>query len=113
MLWDRSQKSVKIIISQDVIFNESDMPYLENEKQQETIREDSLVKVEKVSTHIPITLSEVESDTHQNQWNIDAEGNEDVIEENLVGPLADYRLAKDREQRPCRELQRLSDFTIA
>ncbi|KAL2512601.1 Uncharacterized protein Adt_18201 [Abeliophyllum distichum] len=75
--------------------------------------EESLVEVEKVSTHIPITLSEVESDTHQNQQNIDAEGNEDVIEENLVDPLADYQLARDKEKRLCREPQRLSDFSIA
>ncbi|KAL2471752.1 Retrovirus-related Pol polyprotein from transposon TNT 1-94 [Abeliophyllum distichum] len=92
-----------------------DLPCLESEKQQETIREESLVEVEKVSIHISITLSEVESDTHQNQRNIDAEGNEDVIEENSVdqNPLANDQLDRDRERRPCREPQNLSNFTIA
>ncbi|KAL2531432.1 Uncharacterized protein Adt_04783 [Abeliophyllum distichum] len=71
--------------------------------------------MEKVSTHIPITLSEVESDTYQNQQNLDAESNKDVIEENLVdqNSLADYQLARDIEWRLRKEPQRLYDFTIA
>ncbi|KAL2471748.1 Uncharacterized protein Adt_39884 [Abeliophyllum distichum] len=42
-------------------------------------------------------------------------GNEDVIEENSVdqNPLANYQLDRDRERRPCREPQNLSNFTIA
>ncbi|KAL2470734.1 Retrovirus-related Pol polyprotein from transposon TNT 1-94 [Abeliophyllum distichum] len=85
-LWDRSQKGVKIIISQDVKFNESEMSCLKSEKQQKTISGESLVEVEKVSTHISITLSEVESDTHQNQQNIDAEA------------YASYQELVDKEQ---------------
>ncbi|KAL2465214.1 Retrovirus-related Pol polyprotein from transposon TNT 1-94 [Abeliophyllum distichum] len=61
-LWDRSQNGVKIIISRDVKFNESEMPCLESEKQQETISGESPVDVERVSTALSISPSEVESD---------------------------------------------------
>ncbi|KAL2540840.1 Uncharacterized protein Adt_01818 [Abeliophyllum distichum] len=55
-LWDRSQSGVKIIISRDVKFNESEMPCLESEKQQETISGESPVEVERVSTPLPVSL---------------------------------------------------------
>ncbi|KAL2491533.1 Integrase catalytic domain-containing protein [Abeliophyllum distichum] len=61
-LWDKSENGVKIIISRDVKFNESEMPSLKSEKQQETISGESPVEVERVSTPLPVSPSEVESD---------------------------------------------------
>ncbi|KAL2511259.1 Retrovirus-related Pol polyprotein from transposon TNT 1-94 [Abeliophyllum distichum] len=114
-LWDRSQNGVKIIISRDVKFNESEMPRLESEKQQETISGESLVEVERVSITLPVSPSEVESDNQQDQHVVENEWVEDVIEDHHIdqNPLADYQLARDRKRRPRREPQRMSDYTIA
>ncbi|KAL2471304.1 Retrovirus-related Pol polyprotein from transposon TNT 1-94 [Abeliophyllum distichum] len=114
-LWDRSQSDVKIIISRDVKFNESEMPCLESEKQQETISGESPVEVERVSTPLLVSPSEVESDNQQDQQVVENERVEDVIEDHPIdqNPLADYQLARDRERRPRREPQKMSDYTIA
>lgn len=60
--------------------------------------------MEQVIVHMPITLSEVESNT-QNQKNIESEGNDEVVEDNPINQnlLDDYQLARDRERRPHRE----------
>ncbi|KAL2465218.1 Uncharacterized protein Adt_41069 [Abeliophyllum distichum] len=83
-LWDRNQNGVKIIISRYVKFNESEMPCLESEKQQETISGESLVDVERVSTALPISPSEVESDNQQDQQIVENERDEDVIEDRSI-----------------------------
>ncbi|KAL2525850.1 cysteine-rich RLK (RECEPTOR-like protein kinase) 8 [Abeliophyllum distichum] len=91
------------------------MSCLESEKQQETISGESSVKVERVSTPLPVFHSEVESDNQQDQHVVENEMVEDVIEDHPIdqNPLADYQLARDRERRPRKEPQRMSDYTIA
>ncbi|KAL2525944.1 hypothetical protein Adt_10998 [Abeliophyllum distichum] len=104
------------------------MPCLENEKQQETISGESPVDVERVSTPLPIfpsevervsipllvSPSEVESGNQQEQQIVGNERDKNVIEDHPIdhNPLADYQLARDRERRPYREPQRMSDYTI-
>ncbi|KAL2487396.1 Uncharacterized protein Adt_32152 [Abeliophyllum distichum] len=83
-LWDRSQSGVKIIISRDVKFNESEMPCLESEKQQKTISGESPVEVERVSTSLLVSPSEVESDNQQDQQVVENERVEDVIEDHPI-----------------------------
>ncbi|KAL2476532.1 Uncharacterized protein Adt_37268 [Abeliophyllum distichum] len=88
---------------------------LESEKQQETISGESPVEVERVNIPLPVSPSEVESDNQQDQQVVENERGENVIEDHPIdhNPLADYQLARDRERRPRREPQRMSDYTIA
>ena len=77
-LWDRSQKRVKIIVSRNVTFNESEMPYLQSnsDKQQDSEGKDSLKEYRNINTNIPTTLNEVE---RQNQSKENEEN--EIIEE--------------------------------
>ncbi|KAL2491142.1 CCHC-type domain-containing protein [Abeliophyllum distichum] len=97
-LWDRSQKGGKVIVSRDVTFNEFEMPCLgpNLEKLGGDQQEDDSRQLEtiKVSTHIPSTSSEMETQIQQP----DEEDEEAVIEDHHVeeDPLVDYQLARDR-----------------
>ncbi|XP_022883617.1 uncharacterized protein LOC111400428 [Olea europaea var. sylvestris] len=99
MLWDRSQKEVKIIVNRDVTFNESDMP--RHKGKIEPARETKLdeekdqfkVKLGKLSTPTPTTPNEVEI---QVQEPMVENSNEVVIEEHpkKENPLANYNLVR-------------------
>lgn len=77
-LCDRSQKGVKIIVSRNVTFNETEMPCLKSNStnQQDNEGEDSLEESRNISTNIPTTSCEVEI---QNQAEENVEN--EIVEE--------------------------------
>lgn len=90
------------------------MPHKMSQEHQKIIRKEFPVEVERVSIHIPVTSSEVESNV-QNQQNIELESDEEIVEDNSIdqNPLADYQLTRDGEKSLYREPQRMSSTAIA
>lgn len=84
----------------------------ESEKQQENESEKPQEEPSRLSIHIPITSSEVES---QSQHVLDEEREEVVEDYSIDQPsFSDYQLARDRERRPRRLPQILeSNFDLA
>ncbi|KAL2518780.1 Uncharacterized protein Adt_15027 [Abeliophyllum distichum] len=86
-----------------------------SENQQENDSDQLYVELENVSTHIPVTSSEVDN---QNQQPIDEEICETMVEEHPIDQdlLLDYQLARDRERRQHEDPQRFqyeSEFAFA
>lgn len=89
-LWDRSQKGRSIIISRDVTFNKSEIPWKKGEEHQEFDRKESPFDVKWLRVHIPNTFNEIESHK-QNLQNSELEGDGEVVEDDPTdqNPLAD------------------------
>ncbi|KAL0353203.1 UNVERIFIED_CONTAM: Tricyclene synthase 0e23, chloroplastic [Sesamum angustifolium] len=97
-LWLRSQPGFKVLISKDVIFNENEMPCLDDSQ-------------DKNNDNLDLTFNKVED-------NQQGEGNEEepstVFPENTNSEgLDDYLLARDRNRREPRIPARYNDFHIA
>lgn len=80
-LWDRSLTGMRIVIIRDVMFDESEVPCMDREEQQDIVRKKSPIEMEQVSVHIPITLCEVKTNTHNQR---DIEGDEEIVKDNPI-----------------------------
>ncbi|KAK4404512.1 Retrovirus-related Pol polyprotein from transposon TNT 1-94 [Sesamum angolense] len=97
-LWLRSQPGFKVLISKDVIFNENEMPCLNNSQ-------------DKNNDNLDITFNKVE-DNQQGEENEEELGTEFPENTNSEG-LDDYLLARDRNRRKPRIPARYNVFHIA
>ncbi|KAL0318336.1 UNVERIFIED_CONTAM: Retrovirus-related Pol polyprotein from transposon TNT 1-94 [Sesamum angustifolium] len=93
-LWLKSQPGFKVLISKDVIFNENEMPCLDNS--------------DKKHANLDITFNKVED-------NQQGEESEENLVLNFLKTLSldDYLLARDRNRREHRIPARYNDFHIA
>jgi len=85
-LWDKSQKGIRIIVSKDVTFNESEMPCTKPSSDKVSEDKSPQEELKNLSTQTPITSDEVENTPStsskvesQNQPEIDEE--REIIEE--------------------------------
>ncbi|KAL0368206.1 UNVERIFIED_CONTAM: hypothetical protein Scaly_1039500 [Sesamum calycinum] len=102
-LWVRGQSGFKVIVSRDVTFNESEMPYLKNtEHQQDVDIESTFNKVEVPS----VDNLQGEGIIEENQREI--ENSDFETDENLQN----YQLARDRSRRESRLPSRFKDFHL-
>ncbi|KAL0322223.1 UNVERIFIED_CONTAM: Retrovirus-related Pol polyprotein from transposon TNT 1-94 [Sesamum calycinum] len=97
-LWLRSQSSFKVLISKDVIFNENEMPYLDDSQ-------------DKKHVNLDTTFNKVE-DNQQGEEN-EEEHSTEVAENTNPKVLEDYLLARDRNRREPRIPARYNEFHIA
>ncbi|KAL0313432.1 UNVERIFIED_CONTAM: Retrovirus-related Pol polyprotein from transposon TNT 1-94 [Sesamum radiatum] len=103
-LWLRSQPGFKVLISKDVVFNESEMPCLNNQKEEKS--------------DIETTFNKVESFTEDNQQGGELDGNTDPnrqISENIDSDnnLNNYQLARGRNRRQHKLPSKFNDFHVA
>ncbi|KAL0286870.1 UNVERIFIED_CONTAM: Retrovirus-related Pol polyprotein from transposon TNT 1-94 [Sesamum angustifolium] len=97
-LWLRSQPGFKVLISKDVIFNENEMPCLDDSQ-------------DKNNDNLDLTFNKVE-DNQQGEENEEEPGTDFLENSNSEG-LDDYLLARDRNRREPRIPARYNDFHIA
>ncbi|KAL0358834.1 UNVERIFIED_CONTAM: Retrovirus-related Pol polyprotein from transposon TNT 1-94 [Sesamum angustifolium] len=97
-LWLRSQPGFKVLISKDVIFNENEMPCLDDSQ-------------DKNNDNLDLTFNKVE-DNQQGEEN-EEEPRTDFLENSNSEGLDDYLLARDRNRREPRIPARYNDFHIA
>ncbi|KAK4406592.1 Retrovirus-related Pol polyprotein from transposon TNT 1-94 [Sesamum angolense] len=83
-LWLRSQPGFKVLISKDVIFNENEMPCLDNSQ-------------DKKHANIDITFNKVEDNQQGEEY--EEELGTEFPENTNSGGLDDYLLARDRNRR--------------
>lgn len=133
MLWVLGVQSIKIINSRNVVFNESEMPCLENksDNSKEQMKENTSQFEVKLARLSHIQPENVETDVEQSDENIvNTNGGEvDVLQakveteiENNDIPtnetsIQNYQLVRDREMRQVRpnpryEINNLTDFAL-
>ncbi|KAL0330748.1 UNVERIFIED_CONTAM: Retrovirus-related Pol polyprotein from transposon TNT 1-94 [Sesamum angustifolium] len=102
-LWLRSQPGFKVLISRDVIFNESEFPCLSKTPK----------KIE--DYNIESTFNKVEEPIEDNQQGEENRVETETENENLEtgNSLNQYLLARDRERREPRIPAKLRDFQLA
>ncbi|KAL0381125.1 UNVERIFIED_CONTAM: hypothetical protein Sangu_0176800 [Sesamum angustifolium] len=97
-LWLRRQTGFKVLISKDVVFNETEMPCLDTPQNKKHL-------------NLDLTFNKVE-DNQQGEEN-EEELNTEVAENSNPEVLEDYLLARDRDRREPRIPAKYNDFHIA
>ncbi|KAL2243544.1 UNVERIFIED_CONTAM: Retrovirus-related Pol polyprotein from transposon TNT 1-94 [Sesamum indicum] len=102
-LWLRSQPGFRVVISKDVVFNESEMPCLQTSSKNSN------------NYNIETTFNKVEPNSEDNQQGVEdreenQDGNNEIENESSENT---YQLVRDREPRARRLPTRLRDYHLA
>jgi transposase InsO family protein len=102
-LWARDEKGFKMITSRNVTFNEGDMPCLSKRVSSDDPKSD-----EDEETRMQVRVGNSPELVEEEQ--VEIVGGEHDLVGDVVDPLGDYQLARDRARREIREPTRMGDY---